>query len=55
MVTYVVGRDLVGIPLSKLTSGDINNLYSALEAEGLSPATIRLTHAVLRHAIVDSR
>ena len=52
--TYVVGRDVGGVPLRSLSAGHINGLYAELEAEGLSIATRRLTHAVLRRALNDA-
>jgi len=52
--TYVVKRDIGGVPLRALNAGHLNALYSELEHEGLSIATRRLTHAVLRRALNDA-
>lgn len=51
---YVARRDIGGVPLRGLTAGHLNGLYAQLEAEGLSIATRRLTHAVLRRALGDA-
>ena len=51
---YVSGRDIGGVPLRNLTAGHFNALYAELEAEGLSIATRRVTHAVLRRALNDA-
>src|SRR5579875_663393 len=51
---YVKGRDIGGVPLRNLTAGHFNALYAAMEAEGLSVATRRVTHAVLRRALADA-
>ena len=51
---YVKGRDIGGIPLRSLTAGHFNALYAQLETEGLSIATRRVTHAVLRRALNDA-
>jgi integrase len=52
--TYVSGRDIGGIPLRGLTGAHLNALYADLEREGLSIATRRLTHAVLRRSLNDA-
>ena len=51
---YVRGRDIGAVPLRNLSAGHFNALYAALEAEGLSVATRRTTHAVLRRALNDA-
>jgi integrase len=51
---YVVARDIGAVPLRNLNAGHFNALYAALEADGLSVATRRLTHAVLRRALGDA-
>jgi integrase len=52
--TYVAGRDIGGIPLRNLTGAHLNVLYAGLERDGLSIATRRLVHAVLRRALADA-
>jgi integrase len=52
--TYVAQRDIGGVPLRALSGGHLTALYSELEREGLSVATRRLTHAVLRRALNDA-
>jgi integrase len=52
--TYVVKRDIGGVPLRALSGGHLTALYSELEREGLSVATRRLTHAVLRRSLNDA-
>jgi integrase len=52
--TYVAKRDIGAIPLRALTGAHLNALYAELEAEGLSVATRRLVHAVLRRALNDA-
>lgn len=52
--TYIAGRDIGAIPLRGLTGAHLNKLYGDLERDGLSPASIRLTHAVLRRALNDA-
>ncbi len=51
---YVAERDIGGSPLRGLTGAHLNALYAELEAEGLSIATRRLVHAVLRRALNDA-
>lgn len=51
---YVKARDIGGVPLRNLTAGHFNALYAQLDAEGLSVATRRVTHAVLRRALNDA-
>ncbi|HEY5430250.1 MAG TPA: tyrosine-type recombinase/integrase [Solirubrobacteraceae bacterium] len=51
---YVRGRDIGAVPLRNLSAGHFNALYAALETEGLSVATRRTTHAVLRRALNDA-
>jgi integrase len=43
-----------GVRLQQLGAGQINALYSDMEAAGLSVATRRLAHAVLRRALRDA-
>jgi hypothetical protein len=45
---YVKGRDIGAVPPRSLTAGHLNALYAEMEAEGLSVATRRLTHAAQR-------
>ena len=52
--TYVTSRDIGNVPLRSLTGAHLNALYGELEKEGLSIATRRLTHAVLRRALTDA-
>lgn len=52
--TYVARREIGGVPLRNLSAGHINGLYAELERDGLSIATRRLTHAVLRRALNDA-
>ncbi len=54
IANYVVDRDIGGIPLRALTGGHLNRLYADLDAQGLSVATRRLVHAVLRRALNDA-
>jgi integrase len=54
VATYVAERDIGGVPLRGLNAGHLNALYASLEAECLSIATRRLTHAVLRRALNDA-
>ena len=51
---YVTARDIGAVPLRNLNAGHFNALYAALEADGLSIATRRLTHAVLRRSLNDA-
>jgi integrase len=51
---YVASREIGGIPLRSLTGGHLNALYRELESEGLSIATRRLVHAVIRRALNDA-
>jgi len=51
---YVKARDIGGVPLRNLTAAHFNALYAQLQAEGLSVATRRSTHAVLRGAMNDA-
>jgi integrase len=51
---YVADREIGGVPLRGLTGAHLNKLYAELEADGLSVATRRLTHAVLRRALNDA-
>jgi integrase len=52
--TYVVARDIGGVQLCALSPGHFNGLYAELDRDGLSVATRRLTHAVLRRALNDA-
>jgi integrase len=52
--TYVASREVGAVPLRSLTGAHLNKLYAELEAEGLSIATRRLTHAVLRRSLNDA-
>jgi integrase len=52
--TYVTKRDIGGVPLRGLSGGHLTALYGDLERDGLSVATRRLTHAVLRRALNDA-
>jgi hypothetical protein len=40
--------------LQALSGGHLNKLYRELENEGLSPASLRLTHAVVSRALKDA-
>jgi integrase len=51
---YVADRDIGGVPLRNLSGGHLNALYGELERDGLSIATRRLVHAVLRRALNDA-
>ncbi len=50
-----IDREIVpvlgGTKLSKLTVADVDRLYDAMTARGLSPASVRQVHAVLRAAL----
>jgi integrase len=52
--TYAKGRDIGAVPLRSLSGAHLNRLYGELEAAGLSVATRRLVHAVLRRALNDA-
>jgi integrase len=52
--THIAGRDIGAIPLRSLSPGHVNSLYGELEAAGLSAATRRLVHAVLRRSLADA-
>jgi integrase len=52
--SYITRRDIGGVPLRGLTGAHLNALYAELEREGLSVATRRLVHAVLRTALNDA-
>ena len=52
--SYIKPRELGTVPLRSLTGAHLNRLYAELEAEGLSIATRRLTHAVVRRALNDA-
>jgi integrase len=52
--TYIVKRDIGGVPLRSLSGGHMTALYGELHRAGLSVATRRLTHAVLRRALNDA-
>jgi integrase len=52
--TYIVARDIGSVPLSGLSPGHFNGLYAELDRDGLSVATRRLTHAVLRRSLNDA-
>ena len=51
---YVADRDIGGIPLRGLTGAHLSALYAELERDGLSIATRRLVHAVLRRSLNDA-
>ena len=51
---YVADRDIGGVLLRNLTGAHLNALYTELESEGLSIATRRLVHAVLRRSLNDA-
>lgn len=51
---YVVKREVGAVPLRGLTGGHLNALYGELERDGLSIATRRLVHAVLRRGLNDA-
>jgi hypothetical protein len=51
---YVTSREIGTVPLRGLSGGHLTGLYSDLEREGLSVATRRLTHSVLRRALNDA-
>jgi integrase len=52
--SYVAGREIGAVPLRSLTGAHLNGLYAELERDGLSVATRRLVHAVLRRALGDA-
>ena len=52
--TYVTAREIGGVPLRALSAGHVNALYGELERDGLSIATRRLVHAVLRRGVADA-
>jgi integrase len=52
--TYVAGRDIGSVPLRSLTAAHPNALYGELEGDGLSIATRRLVHGVLRRSLADA-
>ncbi|MGC2374264.1 MAG: site-specific integrase [Solirubrobacteraceae bacterium] len=51
---YVTTRDIGAVRLLALSGGHLTALYSEMEREGLSVATRRLTHAVLRRSLNDA-
>ncbi|MGZ4179903.1 MAG: site-specific integrase [Solirubrobacteraceae bacterium] len=51
---YVAPREIGTVPLRSLSGAHLNGLYAELEHAGLSIATRRLTHAVLRRALNDA-
>lgn len=51
---HVAAREIGAVPLRSLNAGHLNALYASLEREGLSIATRRLVHAVLRRALNDA-
>ena len=51
---YVTSREIGTVPLRGLSGGHLTGLYNDLEREGLSVATRRLTHSVLRRALNDA-
>jgi integrase len=51
--TYVAKRDIGGVQLRALSGGHLTAFYAELEGDGLSVATRRLVHAVLRRALND--
>lgn len=53
MERYIVPR-IGRYPLSGLRGTDLDDLYDALLAEGLAPATVRQVHAILRKAYADA-
>jgi integrase len=52
--THIKGRDIGAVPLRALNPGHVNALYGELADAGLSAATRRLVHAVLRRALQDA-
>jgi integrase len=52
--THIARRDIGAVPLRALNPGHVNALYGELEDAGLSAATRRLVHAVLRRALQDA-
>jgi len=52
--SYVKARDIGAVQLKNLTAAHLNGLYGELERDGLSVATRRLVHAVLRRALADA-
>lgn len=50
----VTGLPIGAVPLRALNAGHFNSLYADMETRGLSPATRRLWHAVLRRALQDA-
>ncbi len=47
-------RDIGGIRLCDVSAGHINALHAELQGDGLSVATRRLVHALLRRALNDA-
>jgi integrase len=43
-----------GVRLHRLTAGDVQGVYSTMEANGLSPRTRKFAHAVLRKALSNA-
>jgi integrase len=52
--SYVVKRDIGGVPLRGLSGGHLTALYAELERDGLSVGSRRLVHSVLRRALSDA-
>jgi len=52
--TYVLPHDIGAVPLAALDGGHFDRLYADMEDQGLSVATRRLTHAVVRRALNDA-
>lgn len=48
---YVQPHKIGGTPLRKLTAFDLDRFYNGMAATGLSPATVRQCHAILRKAL----
>jgi integrase len=51
---YIVRREIGAVPLRHLNGGHLNALCTDLERDGLSIATRRLVHAVLRRSLNDA-
>ena len=51
---YIDKSDIAAMPLRSIAPGAVNALYAKLEPDGLSVATRRLVHAVLRRALGDA-
>jgi integrase len=51
MIRYVLGTDLAGAPLSRLSTTALEQFYGSLAARPLSARTVRLVHSILHAAL----